>query len=85
VVPVVPREQWSEERRLEHGVIHLLHSSDGGKSWQVRCHLPYYAAAPWLDRGAVYLFATRPRPVRRSSVDFVLLRSIDEGRTGRSR
>jgi hypothetical protein len=81
VVPVVPREQWREERRVEHGVVHLLHSADGGKSWQPRAELPYYAAAPWLDRGALYLFAIKPRPGKRPSADLVLLRSADEGRT----
>jgi hypothetical protein len=81
VVPVVPREQWSEERRVDHGVVHLLHSADGGKSWQARCDLPYYSAAPWLDRGALYLFASKPRPSKRANAELVLLRSADEGRT----
>jgi len=31
-VPVVPREQWSEERRAEHSVTHILRSGDGGKT-----------------------------------------------------
>ncbi|MEZ0256084.1 MAG: hypothetical protein ACAI37_12445, partial [Chthoniobacter sp.] len=51
VVPVVPREQFSEERRAEHSVIHILRSTDGGKTWQPQSDLPYYSAAPWVDRG----------------------------------
>jgi hypothetical protein len=81
LVPVIPREQWSEERRAAHGVVHLLHSGDGGKSWQARGDLPYYSAAPWLDRGALYVFAIEPLAVRRSRAELVLLRSEDEGRT----
>src|SRR4051812_1304521 len=42
VVPVVPREQWSEERRLEHSVVHILRSSDHGATWQLLSDLPYY-------------------------------------------
>lgn len=80
-VPVIPRPQWSDERRVDHGVVHLLYSSDAGRTWQARCDLPYYSAAPWLDRGTLYLFAIKPRPSKRSLVELVLLRSADEGRT----
>src|SRR5580700_185431 len=55
-VPVVPREQWSEERRAEHSVTHILRSHDSGKTWEALADLPYYSAAPWVDRGTLYLF-----------------------------
>src|ERR1700679_3775360 len=60
VVPVVPRLQWSEERRVEHSVIHLLRSEDTGRTWQEVSHLPYYSAVPWQETGHLYLFANKP-------------------------
>ena len=45
-VPVVPREPWSKERRVEHSVTHILRSNDGGNTWQQIANLPYYSAAP---------------------------------------
>lgn len=80
-VPVVPREKWSEERRGEHSVIHLLHSADGGRHWEWRSDLPYYSAAPWVDRGVLYLFANKPGLGKKRNADLLLLRSTDAGRT----
>lgn len=81
VVPVVPREKWSEERRLEHSVVHILHSRDGGKTWEALSDLPYYSAAPWVDRGTLYLFANKPGVGKKRNADLLLLRSTDGGRT----
>src|SRR5580698_9166033 len=72
VVPVVPREQWSEERRAAHSVVHLLRSSDGGKSWQAASDLPYYSAAPWVDHGKLYLFANKPGIGKARNADLLL-------------
>jgi hypothetical protein len=81
VVPVVPREQWSEERRAEHSVTHLLRSRDGGKTWQPLADLPYYSAAPWVDRGTLYLFANKAGVGKARNADLLLLRSGDGGKT----
>lgn len=81
VVPVVPREPWSEERRAEHSVIHLLRSSDEGKSWQAASDLPYYSAAPWVEKGTLYLFANKPGIGKARNADLLLLRSTDGGKT----
>jgi hypothetical protein len=81
VVPVVPREQWSEERRAEHSVVHILRSSDGGKNWQAVSDLPYYSAAPWVDHGRLYLFANKPGIGKARNADLLLLRSEDGGQT----
>jgi hypothetical protein len=80
VVPVVPREQWSKERRVGHSVTHILRSNDGGKTWQPRADLPYYSAAPWTHGGALYLFANKPGAKSRND-DLLLLRSGDGGKT----
>lgn len=80
VVPVVPRNEWSKERRVEHSVTHLLGSADGGKTWQPRSNLPYYSAAPWVHGGALYLFANKGGTKFRND-DLLLLRSADGGRT----
>lgn len=79
-VPVVPREQWSKERRVGHSITHILRSGDGGKSWQPLADLPYYSAAPWTHRGALYLFANKPGAKSRND-DLLLLRSGDGGKT----
>src|SRR3569623_1805851 len=80
-VPVVPREQWSEERRLEHSVVHILRSTDSGKTWQAASDLPYYSAAPWVERGALYLFANKPGIGKARTADLLLLRSTVGGRS----
>lgn len=80
VVPVVPRLEWSEARRVEHSVIHLLRSADGGKSWKQCSELPYYSAVPWTHRGVLYLFANKPGAKSRND-DLLLLKSTDQGST----
>lgn len=80
-VPVVPREQWSEERRAEHSVTHILRSDDGGKTWQHLTDLPYYSAAPWMDRGKLYLFTNKAGLGKKRNADLLLLRSDDRGKT----
>lgn len=80
-VPVVPREQWSEERRAEHSVVHILRSTDAGKTWRAASDLPYYSAAPWVERGVLFLFANKAGIGKARNADLLLLRSIDGGRT----
>jgi hypothetical protein len=79
-VPVVPREKWSEERRAEHSVTHILRSNDGGKTWQHQADLPYYSAAPWVDRGKLYLFTNKAGLGKKRNADLLLLRSDDGGK-----
>lgn len=79
-VPVVPRQKWQEERRMDHSVIHLVRSSDGGKTWNPLSELPYYSAVPWQDHGKLYLFAFTPGPRVRND-DLLLLSSEDGGKT----
>ena len=80
VVPVVPRNEWSAERRATQSRAHLLRSSDGGKTWQPAAELPYYSAVPWVHRGALYLFANKGGTKSRND-DLLLLRSADGGQT----
>ncbi|WP_395736339.1 hypothetical protein [Prosthecobacter sp.] len=80
-VPVVPREKWSEERRAEHSVTHILRSADGGKTWQHQADLPYYSAAPWVDRGHLYLLTNKAGLGKKRNADLLLLRSEDGGKT----
>jgi hypothetical protein len=80
VVPVVPREQWSAERRATQSVTHIMRSTDGGKTWQSASDLPYYSAVPWVYKGALYLFANKGGTKVRND-DLLLLRSADGGRT----
>jgi hypothetical protein len=79
-VPVVPRVEWSEARRVEHSVIHLVRSNDGGKTWKECSQLPYYSAVPWTHRGVLYLFANKPGAKSRND-DLLLLKSVDHGAT----
>lgn len=81
VVPVVPREEWSRERRLQHSVVHLLRSEDGGRMWQPQSDLPYYSAVPWVHDGKLYLFANKPGAGNARNADLLLLRSTDKGKT----
>ncbi|MCX7009007.1 MAG: sialidase family protein [Kiritimatiellaeota bacterium] len=80
VVPVVPRAAWSQTRRVEHSRTHIVRSTDGGKTWHLVAQLPYYSAAPWLHRGALYLFANKGGTKYRND-DLLLLRSGDGGKT----
>ena len=81
VVPVVPREEWSKERRLTQSVTHILRSDDHGKTWQALVDLPFYSAAPWTHRGSLYLFANKPGPPTARNEDLLILRSDDGGKT----
>lgn len=80
VVPVVPREKWSKERRAEHSRTHVLRSGDGGRTWQPASQLPYYSAVPWIHRGTLHLFANKGGTAFRND-DLLLLRSGDGGKT----
>ena len=80
VVPVVPRVEWSKERRAEHSRTHIVRSADGGKTWEPVAQLPYYSATPWVHRGTVYLFANKGGTQYRND-DLLLLRSEDQGKT----
>ena len=80
VVPVVPREEWSKERRATQSVTHILRSSDGGQTWQKASDLPYYSAAPWTHGGALYLFVNKGGTKVRND-DLLLLKSPDGGKT----
>ncbi|MBL9142514.1 MAG: exo-alpha-sialidase [Verrucomicrobiaceae bacterium] len=81
VVPVVPREEWSKERRLTQSTTHILRSDDHGKTWQALADLPFYSAVPWMHRGALYLFANKPGPPTARNEDLLILRSSDGGKT----
>jgi hypothetical protein len=80
VVPVVPRSQWSQVRRATESRVHILHSGDGGRSWQELSQLSYYSAAPWLHQGTLYLLANKGGTKYRND-DLLLLSSRDGGRT----
>lgn len=80
VVPVVPREEWSVERRATQSRTHILRSADGGQSWQQSSELPYYSAAPWVHQGTLYLFANKGGTKSRND-DLLLLKSADGGKT----
>jgi hypothetical protein len=80
VVPVVPRHQWTVERRVEQSRTHIVHSGDGGKTWQPLSQLPYYSAVPWVHKGTLYLFAMKGGTQFRNE-DLLLLRSDDGGKT----
>jgi hypothetical protein len=80
VVPVVPRAEWSEQRRAEHSRTRILRSGDGGRTWSLLSELPYYSAVPWVHDGALYLFANKGGTTFRND-DLLLLRSGDGGST----
>lgn len=80
VVPVVPRAEWSRERRVEKSVAHILRSDDRGATWKKLSELPYYSAVPWTHDGKLYLFGFTPGPKFRND-DLHLLRSDDGGAT----
>jgi hypothetical protein len=80
VVPVVPREEWSKERRATQSVTHILRSSDGGQTWLKASDLPYYSAAPWTHGEALYLFVNKGGTKVRND-DLLLLKSTDGGKT----
>jgi hypothetical protein len=79
VVPVVPRAEWSRQRRAAQSRTHIVRSSDGGRSWQAVTELPYYSAVPWVHQGALYLFANKGGTQFRND-DLLLLRSGDGGK-----
>lgn len=80
VVPVVPRSQWSAERRVRQSRIHILTSADGGVTWRAASQLNFYSAVPWIHRGKLYLFANKGGTKYRND-DLVLLRSDDGGKS----
>ncbi|HEY1053028.1 MAG TPA: sialidase family protein [Prosthecobacter sp.] len=80
VVPVVPREEHSKERRAKESRTHILRSEDGGKTWKQASELPYYSAAPWLHKGILYLFTNKGGTKVRND-DLLLLKSTDGGKT----
>jgi len=80
VVPVVPRLQWSRERRATQSRTHIVRSTDQGATWQPVAELPYYSAIPWVYQGTLYLFANKGGTTYRND-DLLLLRSVDGGKT----
>ncbi|MEK3722630.1 hypothetical protein [Paenibacillus sp. FSL H8-0034] len=77
-VPVVPRQVWSQERRVTQSRTHILKSGDGGSTWSKLAELPYYSGIPWVHDGAVYLFANKGGEAYRND-NLLLLRSEDDG------
>lgn len=80
VVPVVPRNEWSAERRATQSRTHILRSSDGGQNWAQVSELPCYSAAPWIHKGELFLFANKGGTKVRND-DLLLLKSTDAGKT----
>lgn len=78
VVPVVPRSEWSQARRVEHSRTHIVRSLDAGQTWRAVAQLPYYSGVPWVHRGILYLFAMKGGTEFRND-DLLLLRSRDGG------
>ncbi len=63
------------------GVVHVVRSSDGGRSWERISSLEYFTAMPWTHDGSLYLFAHRDGRGQYRNDDLVLHRSEDNGRT----
>jgi hypothetical protein len=81
VIPVVPRNEYQlAGKRPDNSHVHILRSTDGGKSWQEASRLPYYSARAWEHEGSLYLFAFQPG-VKIRNDDLLLLRSKDGGRS----
>jgi hypothetical protein len=80
VVPVVPRDEWSAARRATQSRVHVVRSGDAGRTWQAASELPYYSAAPFVHRDALYLFANKGGTRVRND-DLLLLKSTDGGQT----
>jgi len=79
LVATVP--YWWRSGPKRPGIVHLLRSSDGGKTWERLPSLEYFTATPWAHGGALYLFAHRDGRGKYRNDDLVLLRSEDGGRT----
>lgn len=80
VVPVVPREEFSAERRATQSRTHILRSVDGGSTWSQSSELPYYSAVPWLHQGGLYLFVNKGG-IKSRNDDLLLLKSTDGGKS----
>ncbi|MEK3722632.1 hypothetical protein [Paenibacillus sp. FSL H8-0034] len=80
VVPIVPRRDWSIERRVTQSLTHILRSNDGGITWQPVSQLPYYSACPWVYQAKLYLFVNKGGTEYRND-DLLLLCSDDSGTT----
>ena len=72
---------WWRSGPKRPGVVHVLRSTDGGKTWERLSSLEYFTAMPWTHDGALYLFAHRDGGGRYRNDDLVLHRSEDNGRT----
>lgn len=85
IVPVVPRNKATSreiliERRVSQSRVHVIRSTDDGKSWDKISEVPYYSAVSFLHQGAVYLFANKGGTEFRND-DLLLLRSDDHGQS----
>ena len=78
VVPVIPRDEWTETRRVDHCTTHILVSTDGGGKWRELSNLPYYSCVPWTRGDELYVFAMKGGAKARND-DLLLLRSTDGG------
>ena len=72
---------WWRSGPKRPGLVHILRSSDGGKTWERLSSLQYFTAMPWMHDGTLYLFAHRDGRGRYRNDDLVLQRSEDSGRT----
>src|ERR1043166_1589528 len=80
VVPVIPRGEWSEARRVDHCTTYIRSSRDGGKTWEALSTLPYYSCVPWALGTDLFVFAMKGG-VKARNDDLLLLKSSDGGRT----